>query len=180
MERFQSIPDKDVQVAAKGVVPENTSRNNRWSMNNFSEWVKLRSKSEETVPQDLLSSHDAPILCKWLCRYVIEYPPKSIYLLLCGLYWICKSNGVPLNFLDRADSRFRELHNTIDTLLTSFHAQGFGAEKKSAAVITEEDEKSMWVKGVFSFDNPVGLQNMVFFYIGLYFSLCGGQEQCAM
>lgn len=184
-ERFQSVTDKDVRVAARGVVPENTSRNNRWAANNFSEWVTKRSTSEETVPQDLLLSHDASLLCKWLCRFAMEtrqengalYPPKSIYLLLCGLYRICKSNGVPFNFLDKADSRFMELHNTLDTLFSSLHAQGVGAEKKSAAVITEEDEKLMWEKGVLSYDNPVGLQNMVFFYIGLYFSLRGGQEQ---
>ena len=63
-ERFQSVTDKDVRVAARGVVPENTSRNNRWAANNFSQWVTKRSTSEETVPQDLLLSHDASLLCK--------------------------------------------------------------------------------------------------------------------
>ena len=52
--------------------------------------------------------------------------------------------------MDKADSKFRELHNTLDTLFSSLHAQGLGAEKKSAAVITitEENEKLMWKKGV--------------------------------
>ena len=29
-----------------------------------------------------------------------------------------------------------------------------------------------------SFENPQELQNCVFFYVGLHFSLRGGQEQC--
>ena len=82
--------------------------------------------------------------------------PLHQFNFCCGLYRICKSNGVPFNFLDKADSRFMELHNTLDTLFSSLHAQGVGAEKKSAAVITEEDEKLMWEKGVLSYDNPVG------------------------
>ena len=68
------------------------------------------------------------------------YPPRSIYLLPCGLYRVCKGNGVPFNFLDKADSRFRDLHNTLDTVFSTLHAQGVGADKKSAPAISIEDE----------------------------------------
>ena len=107
------------------------------------------------------------------------YPPKSIYmyLLLCGLYRVCKGNGVPFNFLDKANSRFRDLHNTLDTIFSTLHAQGVGAEKKSAPVISIEDEELLWEKGVLSFATPKTLQYAVFFYVGLHFSLRGGQEQ---
>ena len=65
------------------------------------------------------------------------YPPRSIYLLPCGL---CKGNGVPFNFLDKADSRFCDLHNTLDTVFSTLHAQGVGAHKMSAPAISIEDE----------------------------------------
>ena len=68
------------------------------------------------------------------------YPPRSIYLLLCGLYRVCKGNGVPFNFLDKADSRFRDLHNTLDTVFSSLYAHGVGDDKMSAPAISIEDE----------------------------------------
>lgn len=120
-------------------------------MNNFTEWTRSKALSSEPVPEDILSSCDAALVTKWLCLFVLEtrqesgkrYPPKTLYMLLCGLYRISKSNGVPFNFLDKGDSRFRELHNTLDTAFSTLHAEGVGAEKKSAAVITLEDEELM-------------------------------------
>ena len=184
-ERFDHVNDSAVEVASKGVVPLNTSRNNQWALNNFTEWEKSRESSSEPVPKDLLSSSDDQLICKWLCRFTLEtrqengepYPPKTIYLLLCGLYRVCKANGLPFNFLDKADSRFRDLHCTLDSLFSTLHVQGIGAEKKSAPVITIEDEDLMWEKGVLSSSTPRSLQYAVFFYVGIHFSLRGGQEQ---
>ena len=46
--------------AAKGVVPANT----QWAVKNFTDWALNRSflDSRETVPADLLRSHDAASL----------------------------------------------------------------------------------------------------------------------
>ena len=65
----------------------------------------------------------------------------------------------------------------MDTVFSTLHAQGVGAEKKSAPAISIEDEELLWEKGVLSFATPKTLQYAVFFYVGLHFSLRGGQEQ---
>ena len=91
--RFHTVDGCDLEVAAKGVVPDNTTKNNRWVANNFSQWKTSRSEGDEQVPDDLLCSNDAALVCHWLCRFVLEtrqesgkpYPPKSVYMLLCGL-----------------------------------------------------------------------------------------------
>ena len=132
-----------------------------------------------------MSSTDAESVCKWLCRFVLEtrqesgepYPPKLIYLILCDLHQISHSAGVLFNSLAKSDSRFRDLHNTLDTICSNLHAQGIGATKKSAPVITIEDEELLWERQIMSFENPRRLQNCAFFYVGLHFSLRGGQEQ---
>ena len=147
-QRFCQADDGDLEAASRGVVPTNTSRNNRWALNIYSKWKKSRQSSGKPVPESFLSSRDDQLLCKWLCRFAMgtrqengkPYPPRSIYLLLCGLYRVCKGNGVPFNFLDKADSRFRDLHNTLDTVFSTLHAQGVGADKKSAPAISIEDE----------------------------------------
>ena len=147
-QRFGQADDGDLEAASRGVVPTNTSRNNRWALNIYSEWKKSRQSSSEPLPKGFLSSRDDQLLCKWLCHFAMEtrqengkpYPPRSIYLLLCGLYRVCKGNGVPFNFLDKADSRFRDLHNTLATVFSSLHAHGVGADKTSGPAISIEDE----------------------------------------
>ena len=116
-----------------------------------------------------------------MCRFVLEtrqhngeqYPPKSVYAILCGLYRISRSNGVPFNFIDKSNTRFLALHNTLDSLFSKLHADGVGAIKKSAPVITTEDERLLLDKKVMSFEDP---KSLVFFYAGLHLCLRGVQE----
>ena len=82
-----------------------------------------------SAPANLLSSTNAESVCKWLCYFVLKtrqelgelYPSKLIYLIRCGLHWISHSKGVPFNFLDKSDSRFRDLHTTLDTVCSNLH-----------------------------------------------------------
>ena len=184
-DRFSFANEEEVEAASKGVIPDNTTKNNRWAENNFVQWMKAREASDDPVPEDLLSCNDPAIVCKWLSRFVLEthqesgkpYPATSIYLLLCGLFRISRSKGVLFNFLDKTDSRFRDLHNTTDSVCSNLHAGGVGAQKKAAHVISAEDEDLFWEKKVMSLETPRSLQNLVFYYVGLHFSLRGGQEQ---
>lgn len=65
------------------------------------------------------------------------------------------SNNVPYNFLDKTNSHFRYLHCTQDTVCSNLHAEGVGAQKKYAAVISTEDEELFWEKKkIKSFENP--------------------------
>ncbi len=88
----------------KGVVPENTI--NAWAERVFTDWVDERNKiTPGFVPTDLLISHDASKVCKYMCCFVLEaslrikdgktYPPGSI---LSGLNRILKDSKVPFQF----------------------------------------------------------------------------------
>ena len=102
--RFVVVSDTDVEKAAKGVVPDNTLRSNAWARRNVEEWAQIRSVANpsDAVPEDLLSLNDPDLVCKWLCKFVLEtyqesgkhYPPKSLYSILCGLQRISYFNGV--------------------------------------------------------------------------------------
>ena len=185
--RFITVDEGDLETAAEGVMPTNTKKNNTWAARNFSEWAETRNSSNplNRVPDDLLSCINPETVSTWLCRFVMEtrqqsgkpYPPKSIYSILCGLYRISKSNGVPFNFLDKSDTRFVVLHNTLDSLFSRLHSEGVGAFKKSASVITVQDEDLFWESKIMSIDSPKGLQNLVFYYVGIHFCLRGVQEQ---
>ena len=39
------VSQEEMEIAAQGVVPDNTKRNNKWAANNFAEWAKARTQS---------------------------------------------------------------------------------------------------------------------------------------
>ena len=76
-------------------------------------WSNLTE--EELVPEDILSSTDPSLLCKWLSVFVGEtrkkdgtpYPAKSLYLLLTGVLRHMRAlNADCPNFLDTNDKGF--------------------------------------------------------------------------
>ena len=133
------------EKAAKGVVPTNTEANTQWALRNFNAWTLNRSfvDSSEAVPTDLLQSHDAELVCKWLCRFLMEtrksdgspYPPASLRSLICVLNRVLQSNKAPFSVVDKSDYRFRDLLKTLDSLSSELHRQGIGAVRHSAKVI---------------------------------------------
>ena len=78
--------------------------------------------------------------------------------------------------MDKTDPRFKELHNTMDSVFSQLHSEGVGASKKSAAVVSANDEQLLWDNNLIGMDSPRSLLNAVFFYVGLHFCLRGGQE----
>ena len=111
----------------KGVVPANTKGSNEWALKNLHAWVSdcNARMSDEAVPDDLLACEDADTLCKWMCCFVQEtrkengenYPPSTLRLLLAAFQQILHMNKV--NLFDKSDLRFRDLHNTLDSVCNS-------------------------------------------------------------
>ena len=188
--RFSSpIKKEKFDEAAQGVVPTNTAYSTQWAVRTWTEWMTQRnskvSSTTDAVPIDLLQSHDAEIVAKYLRLFVLEarridgqhYPPSTIRALLCGLQRVMQASKVPFNFFDKGDQRFRELHLTLDTVSSELHRNGIGATRNSAQVISTQDEELFWDKGCLGISSPVVLQRTVFFYVGLHFVLRGVQEQ---
>ena len=63
------VSQEEMEIAAQGVVPDNTKSNNEWAANNFAKWAKAKTQKSPEEP--------------------VPYPPKSIYALLCGLFTDC-------------------------------------------------------------------------------------------
>ena len=113
-------------------VPTSTKYKNKWAVNIFAEWQRLR---EVKVPvldcgglfkdYDLhkvtavsvdIAGMDALSLNYWLSKFVMEvakksgerYPPKSVYGIICALkrYLEEKNGSEVLNPLDASDKRY--------------------------------------------------------------------------
>ena len=65
------------------------------------------------------------------------------------------------NFLDKQDSRFQQLHHTLDALFYKLHSEGIGVQVKHADILTKDDEAKSWHSGVMSATSSKSLQNAV-------------------
>ena len=80
------------------------------------------------------------------------------------------------NFLNKHDPRFAKLRNTMDTVFRDLRTEGVGAESKSTEILTKEEENKLWDSGILGVSCPISLQRAVFFVLGKYCCLRGGEE----
>ena len=171
-DRFNTtLSAEEIEKSSKGVVPPNTASSTNWAVRVFLEWVKQRNRRGGELLTYWIS-HTLAMYCVSACSDLFlklgektgcEYPPKTLYQLLCGLLRHTRSvQRDPPNFLDRKDVKFKNLHGTCDVVFRSLHESGVGATKKSAQILTKADEDKLWECGVLDSSTPKRLQNAVF------------------
>ena len=136
--RFELVTEKDAEKSAKGVVPRNTEKNNRWALNTFKAWISKRNdcckelSRKKLCPEDVLDGDNAELLNKWLSLFVMEvrkvdgscYPPLLIHLILCGLQcYMRRNNDLSVNVFDKQDLCFRGLRGTVESVYQSLHKE---------------------------------------------------------
>ena len=184
--RFALASHEELAKLAEGLVPENTSKTINWALKNFNQWMATRKQSCPNDPApDFLQTTDPQTLNIHLARFIVEtrksngdlYPPTTVHQLLCGFlrHMRSKNPGCP-NFLDKKDSRFRQLHGTLDSYFHKLHSEGVGRQTIHVQVISSEEEDQLWEKGVMGTKTPTQLQNAAFFVVEKMFCLRGGQE----
>ncbi len=136
--------------------------------------------SAEAIPSNLLSSHDAELVCKWLSRFVLEtrksdgspYPPATLRSLVSGLNRVLQIKKAPFSVLDKSDHRFRDFLKTLDSLSSELHRQGVGVSKNSAKVIDPSHEDILWASSLLGYSSPKVILPPRFFSV-LYSSMWG-------
>ena len=107
-----SVRYRRASRSSKGITPANTDKTTKWAMSNFEAWKLARNQKhpDDQVPDDLFMCTDPAILSVHLSRFVLEtrksnseyYPPKTLYLILCGILRHMRSiNPGCVNFLDK-------------------------------------------------------------------------------
>ena len=115
--RFASlVSENHLKKADTGVVPANTRSNLQQAERNFIEWEKQHNQQEleDPEPLDLLQSHDAELVYKTICKFVVEtrnssgqhYPPATIRSLLSGINHTMKENKASFSILDKDAQSF--------------------------------------------------------------------------
>ena len=126
-----------------------------------------------------------------LCRFVLEarqangkyYTPKTLYTpkmllqLFTNLQTLAyEKNESALHFMNHKAVIFKQLHNVTNNLSKQLLADGIGAEKKQARVITEEEENILWEKKVLVCHSPKSLLHTILYFWFMYFCFRGGAE----
>ena len=179
--RFASpVTDDDIVQLKLSQINKNTSKNTKWSFNLFENWRNARSGQ---IPE--LHTMDKCMMAFWLTRFIMEvrnvkgdeYPPKTLYQIVCGLLRHLREKGVhDKNFLDNKDPCFAEFYSVLDSRMKNLLQKGHGTTVKQADPITQEEEEKLWNLGVFGVSDPQALQYTVFFYACKLFGLRGCDE----
>ena len=164
----EPVTDDDIAKLKLSQINKNTSKNTKWAISLFENWRVHRSNQ---IPE--LQTMDKPTMAFWLSRFIMEvrnvkgeeYPPKTIYQIICGLLRYLKEQGkYDKNFLDNEDPCFAEFYTLLDSRMKDLLQKGHGTSIKQADPITPKEEEKLWELGVFGANDPQTLQYTVFFY----------------
>ncbi|XP_062569594.1 zinc finger MYM-type protein 2-like [Saccostrea cucullata] len=184
-ERFgKPVTDDEISKLIASNENVNTKKNTTWALKVFEEWREKRNgNSVDEIP--FLHLMTAEQLNFYLGRFIvetrrkdgIEYLPRSLYLILCGILRHLRNKNVfDKNILDNNDPRFSEFRKILDSKMKDLLKRGFGTAIKQAEPIMPQDEESMWEKGVFGDGSSESLQHTMFFYNCKLFGLRGHDE----
>ena len=172
-DRFDfNITSDDLSKFMEGNTPANTEKSTSWAIRNFEEWQRARNVKfpNDTCPEDIFVQPDKSKICEWLCKFISEtrksdgeeYTPRSLYLILAGIQRHIRKLR-PLDTINIfEDVQFKALKNVCDSIFKRLHRKGIGIETKETAVLSRDDEDTLWDKGVLDLDTPKGLLRAVF------------------
>ena len=101
-----------------------------------------------------------------------EYPPKSLYALVCCFKQFFEQNGIHgINPLNCDDVRFGDFRATLDSEMKRLHRLGLGANVQQAEPITDEEEALLWSSGQLGTHSAHTLLNSVYYYNCKIFAL---------
>ena len=124
-------------------------------------------------------------LAYWLGKFVLEvrkkdgseYPPKSLYALVCCFKRFYEVNGIHgVNPLNIGDATFGNFRASLDAEMKRLHGEGFGTRSKQAEPTTPDEECLLWTSGQLGTHSATALLNTVYYYNCKVFGLRGYDE----
>ncbi|XP_076083571.1 uncharacterized protein LOC143054444 [Mytilus galloprovincialis] len=183
-DRFTTVvTDEEMSNLVNDKMNANTKKNTKWAVGVFNQWRSFRAQNRDPILE--LHMMNAECMNYWLERFVMEtrkqngdeYPPKSLYYIVCGLLRHCRDMNVhDKNFLDQKDGRFAHSRRVLDAKIKDSLSKGLGTKVRRADPVSDDDEEKLWANGVFGTTNSTSLQYTVFFYNCKLFGLRGRDE----
>ena len=186
--RFANPTTKEDLAAARiSSVPKKTQDDMAYCMRIWNQWKSYRLElgvSTENTPITTLSKSS---LDEEMSHFVLEvrkrdgneYPPNTLYHIICGIMRHLRNNGQPnLDFFK--DSMFANFRMILDAEMKRLQGKGLGSKRKQAEPLSDEDEEKLWTSGQLGGHCPQALVDTMLFMCGTYFALRSGQEHRAL
>ncbi|CAC5371300.1 unnamed protein product [Mytilus coruscus] len=105
-----------------------------------------------------------------------KYPSNSIYDLFSSIQgYIRHKKSSSINFF--TDPEFLRARQVLDAIMKERATEGLGSNtRKQADVISIDEEKALYDRGILGIDNPQQLLDTLLYLCGLHFALRGGNE----
>ncbi|XP_060589912.1 uncharacterized protein LOC132745106, partial [Ruditapes philippinarum] len=107
-----------------------------------------------------------------------EYKPITLYEIIIAIQHHLRQQGRLINFLD--DAAFDGLRRILDAKMKQLSKQGLGMQRRSTAIISEEQENELLNKRILETETPQMLLDTSLYTLGLHFTLRAGQEHRAL
>ncbi len=172
------ISEQELTDLRKSAIPSNTKMTTEWGVRLWNEWATSRVGKKSDKPEILplstpLLELPTSDLAHWLAKFVLEvrkkngseYPPKSLYALVCCFKRYFETNKIHnVNPLNPSDSAFGEFRSVIDAEMRRLHRNSLGTSSRQAEPITPDEEAILWTTGQFGTHNGQALLNTVYYY----------------
>ena len=118
-----------------------------------------------------------------MCRFIrevkkidgSEFPPATLREIIIMIQMYLHENSISWKLLD--GESFVNLRNVVDNTMKERTAMGLGV-RKSASVISLDQENKMFDDGILGEDNPTKLLETVIYMLGLHLALRGVEHSC--
>ena len=129
------ISDEDEAILRSGAVPQKTQSTTDWEIRVWKEWAAERNPQSADGRCSLSSSlllMSVDDFSYWLAKFIVEvrkkdgtqYPPKSLYSLVCCFKRFFEANNqFDVNPLSAHDGRFGAFRQTLDAEMKTLVAQ---------------------------------------------------------
>lgn len=160
--------------------PKSTVRRDNWAANVFRSWIEGRfpeKPSNAALLSDMDLKHLLPIFFHEVRREDgARYPAGSLVSLAAGL----QRNASKERSVDffKGDS-FKVVTESIDAAMKISTKNGAGLQRRSAEVISIEEESRIWETELGE-ETPERLQQSLFYLNGLHFALRGRDEHAEL
>ena len=173
-----SLQKDDVDILNKESKSINTLKRNKWAYKILEEWMKVRSIE---VDGKFLQNMNNEELCQIMARFIHEarrsdgerYQGATLVSIVAGIQNTLSTNERRINFFN--DNNFRYVKESLDAAMKLSAKLGSNLPRKSAGVITVDQEKELWNKCL-GHETPEKLLDTLFYLNGIHFALRGGEE----
>jgi hypothetical protein len=184
IERFGCVADIDAFKNSR--IPEKTMKKVKWGLQIYLSWLNVwRVRYTDGINKVLKDFSDMSLSeMDYTFQYFfaeirkkngVQYPPRTLKeIAACLQHHLNYSMKIAVSIFK--DPKFCGTREALDAAMKKSAKSGTVKERKRAALVSWDDEDTMWTNGTFGSGSPRQLVDTLIFHLGLHLALRASQE----